>query len=77
MSTKREIIILEPDGRIHNEAFVSAPKTCRYCNGRGGFPIDTIDGPSIEECPDCEGTGEVQAMVSITWAPAPRKNVDI
>lgn len=49
MSIKKQIVELEPSGRIHNEAFVSAPMTCRYCNGRGGFPIDTVEGPSMEE----------------------------
>lgn len=72
MSKKKQIVELEPSGRIHSEAFVSAPMTCRYCNGRGGFPIDTVDGPSIEECPDCKGTGEVIAVVTIDWKPNKR-----
>lgn len=69
MSNKKQIVEIEPPRRIHNEAFVSAPMTCRYCNGRGGFPIETADGSSMEECPDCKGSGEVVALVTIDWKP--------
>lgn len=69
MSKKRTMIIIEPDGRIRKEAFMTAPMTCPYCNGRGGFSIDTPKGPDFEPCPDCHGTGEVAAMVTIDWKP--------
>ena len=44
MSKKRTMIVIEPEGRIHKEAFMTAPMTCPYCNGRGGFRIDTPKG---------------------------------
>lgn len=69
MSQRKQIIIIEPDGRIHKEAFVTAPMVCSYCNGRGGFWNDTPAGPRNEKCPDCEGTGEVVALVTIDWKP--------
>lgn len=69
MSKKRTMIIIEPDGRIHKEAFMTAPMVCPYCNGHGGFPIDTPNGSDIETCPDCQGSGEVVAMVVIDWKP--------
>lgn len=72
MSKRKQIVEVEPEGRIHKEAFATAPMTCPYCNGRGGFPIDTVDGPSIEECPDCKGTGEVIAVITIDWKPNKR-----
>lgn len=72
MSRKKEMIILEPDGRIHTEGFASAPMRCPYCNGRGGFPVDTPEGPAEEECPDCKGAGEVYAFVTIEWKPNKR-----
>ena len=70
MSKKRTMIIIEPEDRIHKEAFMTAPMTCPYCNGRGYFMSEnTPDGPFREQCPDCAGTGEVAAMVTIDWKP--------
>ena len=68
MSTKKEMIILEPDGRIHKEAFSSRPVTCPYCHGRGYFPA-TKRHSWEKMCPDCKGTGEVIALVTIDWQP--------
>lgn len=68
MSKKREMIILEPDGRIHKEGFCSRPMTCPYCGGNGEF----YGGQKATEtivCPDCQGTGEVVALVTIDWKP--------
>lgn len=45
MSKKRTMIVIEPDGRIHKEAFMTAPMVCPYCNGRGGF--STIQRPGL------------------------------
>lgn len=70
MSTKRTMITIEPNGRIHKEVFMSAPNICPYCSGRGGFCHDVAGGgQEFKPCPDCEGTGEVVAMVTIDWKP--------
>ncbi len=69
MSKRKTIIEIEPDGRIHKEAFATSPMVCPYCNGRGGFAHDTPRGQVFAHCPDCEGTGEVVAMVTIDWKP--------
>ncbi len=68
MSRKRTMIVVEPDGRIHKEAFMTAPMTCPYCNGRGWFYTNQQE-PETEICPDCQGSGEVVAMVTIDWKP--------
>lgn len=68
MSKKSEIIILEPEGRIRKEGFCSRPKTCPYCGGKGWFHSDGRESETIP-CPDCEGTGEVVALVVIDWQP--------
>lgn len=68
MSKRREMIILEPSGRIHKEAFSSRPVSCPYCHGKGYFPA-TQRQPRETMCPDCEGTGEVIALVTIDWKP--------
>lgn len=69
MSRKRTIIEVEPGERIHSEAFATAPMVCPYCNGRGSFAVDRAGGAAFESCPDCEGTGEVIALVTIDWKP--------
>jgi DnaJ-class molecular chaperone len=69
MSKKATMIIVEPDDRIRKEVFMTAPTVCPYCNGRGGFSHDTANEPEFVHCPDCEGTGEVVAMVTIDWKP--------
>lgn len=68
MSKKRTMIVIEPDGRIHKEAFMTAPMVCPYCNGKGWFYSGEKE-PETIPCPDCEGTGEVVAMVTIDWKP--------
>lgn len=72
MSRRKEMIILEPDGRIHKEAFCTRPMTCPYCGGKGWFYGDQKDSDHID-CPDCEGTGEVIALVTIDWKPNKNK----
>lgn len=70
MSRRQTMIVIEPDGRIHKEAFITAPMVCPYCNGRGFFMEPIL--PSVDmkkECPDCKGAGEVVAMVTIDWKP--------
>ena len=69
MSKRREIIILEPDDRIRKEAFSSRPIVCPCCGGRGGFITGIPGGSYMKDCPDCEGTGEVIALVTIDWKP--------
>lgn len=68
MSKKKTMIVVEPDGRIHKEAFATAPMVCPYCNGRGYF-TSTRDDDEAPVCPDCQGTGEVFAIVTIDWKP--------
>lgn len=68
MSKKIEAIILEPDGRIRKEEFSSHPMSCPYCGGKGWFHSGQRE-PETIPCPDCEGTGEVIALVTIDWKP--------
>lgn len=68
MSKKSEIIMLEPKERIREEKFSSRPMTCPYCHGRGYFP-PTKHQPWEIGCPDCDGSGEVIALVTIDWKP--------
>ncbi|MDE6113509.1 MAG: hypothetical protein K2G49_00435 [Muribaculum sp.] len=47
---------------------MTQPKTCRYCNGYGGF-TNSLAGEGWVPCPDCDGTGELKAVITIDWKP--------
>lgn len=68
MSKRIEIIELEPGRHIRKEGFCSRPMTCPYCGGKGWFYSGQRE-PETIPCPDCEGTGEVIALVTIDWKP--------
>ena len=72
MSKKKQIIEVDPPGRICTEMFALHPQTCSYCNGRGWFWADNRDSHTIE-CPDCKGTGEVRAIVTLAWEPSEKE----
>lgn len=69
MSKRQTIITVEPPQRIRKEVFGTAPVVCSYCNGQGGFPRQGASGSYMERCPDCDGTGEVFAVVTVDWQP--------
>lgn len=66
MSLKKQIIEITPPGRIETEVLISHPQPCGYCRGNGwhwGSNYRKVP------CPDCGGSGEVRAMVTIKWEP--------
>ena len=69
MSKKKTIINLTPPGRIRTEGFISKGHICGYCNGKGWF-YSNLHQDNIEQCPDCGGSGEVMAFVTVEWKPA-------
>lgn len=70
MSKKSEIIILEPGERIRKEGFCSRPIICPRCGGKGFFMKSLLPRVDLkQDCPDCQGTGEVIAFVTIDWKP--------
>lgn len=73
MSEKQTIINLVAPGRLHNEGFVSKGHVCGYCRGKGWFygPPNKKDETVI--CPDCGGTGEVMAVVTVECKPATKE----
>lgn len=64
MSKKSTIIEIIPPDRLKKEVLVVSPQTCGYCHGNGWHW-----GPQLKKvkCPDCGGTGEVKAIVTIDW----------
>lgn len=69
MSKKQTMISLAPPGRISTEGFVSKGHVCGYCHGKGWFYGD-LHKDEVEPCPDCGGSGEVMAVVTVEWKPA-------
>lgn len=74
MSTRKETVIIEPPMRIRKEGFCTGAMRCRYCGGRGWFVGERKDSEG-ERCPDCEGSGEVYAMVTIDWMPVLKDDI--
>ncbi len=76
MSKRVETIELSAPARTGSEKFVSRVQPCGYCGGAGSFTGDNSEGLR-EQCPDCGGSGRVQAVVSVTWVPAGSKEDNI
>ena len=70
MSERKEIIELKAPERRGSEKFVSRVQQCCYCGGQGGFIRSGLGGDYREACPDCHGTGKVQAVVHVAWVAA-------
>ena len=69
MSNRKEIIELSAPSRLGKaEKFVSRVQPCSYCRGEGSFTGDNPNGER-DVCPDCGGSGKVQAVVNVTWVP--------
>lgn len=64
MSKKSTIIEITPPDRVKKEVIVAGPQICSYCRGNGWHW-----GPQLKKvkCPDCGGTGEVKAIVTVDW----------
>ena len=69
MSKRKELIELIAPGRTCAEKMVSRPPPCGYCGGIGSFTGNNPENLR-EQCPDCKGTGKVQAVVVLTWVPS-------
>lgn len=66
MSNQKHIIEVEPPlfrQRLERKEFHGY--VCPSCNGGGGF-YDEQDRHTA--CPHCEGTGRLQAVVTIEWS---------
>lgn len=61
------------------ERIESRGYTCEYCHGQGGFLGDR-NSPNDSEwkiCPVCEGSGKMDAEVTIKWKPSKTEKNDI
>lgn len=68
MSKSKEIIEIYPDSISVTESFKTKVFTCTKCNGTKG-DIDAFDKGKFLKCNFCNGTGQVEGIVSIKWNP--------
>lgn len=76
MSRIRAKVELEPPFRMNRgknrEVMVSAGHKCGYCQGNGWTWKAGAHPPGEaerEECPVCDGTGQLDAVVTVDWRP--------
>lgn len=67
----REVELVPPVRNQKKEMIVSKGHTCGYCYGNGWFWGRDGFGDSIKnDCPICEGSGMVDAVVTVEWKPS-------
>lgn len=53
------------------ENFVSTGHVCGYCRGNGWFWGEDERGERVKrDCPVCEGSGGLDAIITVDWKPA-------
>lgn len=70
-STKRTVELKPPNGKQTKEILTSPGHVCGYCKGIGYFRgsyLHSDEDPTT--CPVCDGTGQVDAIVTIEWKPS-------
>nr|DAK43190.1 MAG TPA: TRYPTOPHAN RNA-BINDING ATTENUATOR PROTEIN-INHIBITORY PROTEIN REGULATION, ANTI-TRAP [Caudoviricetes sp.] len=78
MSKERRIIEITP-GRMSpggwmREAIESKDFKCTYCQGNGyHWKEDAMQEPYKKECPICNGSGRLDAVIRIEWKPSKNK----
>ena len=73
-STKGTLELRPPKGNSVKEQLKSLGHVCRYCSGMGYFqPCWYHRNEEPTPCPVCDGTGMVDAIVTIEWKPSKKK----
>lgn len=74
MSVKNDIIKVTPPAFIEvcgmKETITSTDHPCGRCDGSGIFREDQPHGIVIKECPVCNGSGKLDAVITIEWKPS-------
>ncbi|MBQ3189390.1 MAG: hypothetical protein IJB60_08180 [Bacteroidaceae bacterium] len=70
-STKRTVELKPPNEKHTKEMLTSSEHVCGYCKGMGYFqPCWYHRNEEPTPCPVCDGTGMVDAIVTIEWKPS-------
>ena len=74
MSKNNQVIMVSPPMfvNIDNRERIACPgHACSYCHGNGYFWEDGIE-PVKKPCPVCNGSGKLDAEITIEWKPSKR-----
>lgn len=70
MSKVDRMIELKPMRHDSHETLVSVGHRCEYCQGNGWYWGTDDFGKGFKvTCPKCNGKGELDAIINITWKP--------
>lgn len=73
MSNKNQFIIITPPLFLNEDRmeFLNSPgHKCSYCHGHGWFwGVEGLETVKVD-CPVCEGSGRLNAAITIEWKPA-------
>lgn len=74
MSAKSDIIKVTPSEYIGvgnmKETITSNGHSCRYCHGNGFFWGEHQRECVKKDCPVCNGSGKLDAVIIIEWKPS-------
>lgn len=74
MSVKNDIIKVTPPAFVGvgnlKETIISTGHLCRYCHGNGSFWGEELRERVKKDCPVCNGSGKLDAVITIEWKPS-------
>lgn len=76
MSVKNDIIKITPPALIGvdnmKETIISSGHPCYYCSDSGFFLEKQQRKRVKKDCPVCNGSGKLDAVITIEWKPSKR-----
>ena len=74
---KKQLELVPPKVKLAKELHVSKGHVCGYCSGNGWFwNCSNIGEREKKNCPACQGTGEVYALITVEWKPGKEVKLD-
>lgn len=77
MSKKQQNILISPpmflDNNNNVESIKSVGHICSVCSGAGYYWEDDVEGPVQHKCKMCDGTGKLDAEITIKWKSSKNK----
>jgi DnaJ-class molecular chaperone len=74
MSVKNDMIQITPPAHVGvgnlKEIIKSSGHTCGYCHGNGFLWNEELRERVKIDCPVCNGSGKLDAVITIEWKPS-------